>query len=429
MGKRKRWRYTAGGYGSTVTVFERAGRPCLYIKYWSRDQGSYVRRALGHTDRDLAISQARELSDVLRKRGDSASPGSAALTRTEPAQPPSIKALLIAYARERSRVKPLRQRREDKRRRRLWLHFFACRRQPVVTIQDLGQTVIEDFIRLRTFGDLRVPKLELAAPTPDPSRDEARLPAVKPRTVHADLVFLNAVLNWAREVRVNGRRWIPENPITIPKLTTDVPKRPVVTHDDHRALLQVADEVDPERRLGCLLRLLDDLGWRVTGTCHIRASDLDLSVHETAPYGSIRKNPRVDKKRQEQWVPLSKHARATFNRLLRLRQAEPRPSEFLFPAPRDPDRPWSRFRVRDLIKRAEEAAGIKHIGGAHSWRRKWATERKDYPTEDVMLAGGWNDRRSLEEAYSQPDPHTTLQVVTKPTRRVRRSAATINPTR
>lgn len=80
--------------------------------------------------------------------------------------------------------------------------------------------------------------------------------------------------------------------------------------------------------------------------------------------------------------------------------------------------------MRDLQERAEGRAKIaRRLGGTHVWRRKWATERKDYPAKDVMTAGGWNDPRSLETAYKQADPHTTLQVVTCPTRRIRRVAA------
>lgn len=53
---------------------------------------------------------------------------------------------------------------------------------------------------------------------------------------------------------------------------------------------------------------------------------------------------------------------------------------------------------------------------------KWVTERKGHSIVDIMVAGGWTDPRSLD-AYLQDDERTTYEVVSRPTRRIRRSAA------
>lgn len=53
----------------------------------------------------------------------------------------------------------------------------------------------------------------------------------------------------------------------------------------------------------------------------------------------------------------------------------------------------------------------KKLLGFHAYRRKWATERKHLPVQDVAEAGGWLDTRSLEQCYQQADEATLLQVV------------------
>lgn len=113
-------------------------------------------------------------------------------------------------------------------------------------------------------------------------------------------------------------------------------------------------------------------------------------------------------------VPLSKAARAAIDRILEL---NPVVGELpLFPAPRAKGKPWSRWRARDLLEKAEAAAELEPLAGGdfHPYRRKWATERKHLPVQDVMEAGGWKDRRSLEGSYQQADEETMLAVVSEP---------------
>ncbi len=44
----------------------------------------------------------------------------------------------------------------------------------------------------------------------------------------------------------------------------------------------------------------------------------------------------------------------------------------------------------------------------------WATERKRLSMPDVMAAGGWRDRRSLEDCYMQADEATMYEVMAEP---------------
>jgi len=79
---------------------------------------------------------------------------------------------------------------------------------------------------------------------------------------------------------------------------------------------------------------------------------------------------------------------------------------------------WSRHHARKLLERAERKAKLPVGEGSdfHAYRRKWATERKHLPAQDVADAGGWKDLAMLQTAYTQPDDLTVLAVVAEPTK-------------
>lgn len=416
----KGWRYKVGAYGHRVVLFERKDRTTLYAKYTDPQRGRIVQYSLGHDDQEQAIQDGQAISDALRMKRTPARLLAEAPRRIAE---PSFPVLFRLYRKKRSAKKRGRGPKEDARRVRIFTHFFA--QHAVRRPSELDDDLIETFIDARLHGDLQVPNVSLPSPAPQPTNGERRDTVVTHRTVDADLVFLASVINWAKKKRIRGRTLLTADTIRIPRVYGP-PKnedKPLMNHDHHLELLKVADDVDDQRLFGCFLRLLDGLGWRVAGLCHMRASDLDFTAGPFHPYGQIRKNHLVDKTGHGQWVPLSRHTRATLNRLLARRALDLGDDAFLFHlSVNHPDKPWSRWRFYDLLRKAERAAELDHVGGAHAWRRKWATERKDHPAPDVMAAGGWNDRVTFERAYSLPDKETTFQVVARPTRRVRRGA-------
>jgi hypothetical protein len=90
------------------------------------------------------------------------------------------------------------------------------------------------------------------------------------------------------------------------------------------------------------------------------------------------------------------------------------------PANKAPEIPkaWSRHHACKLLSRAEAKAKLPEIDGSdfHAYRRKWATERKHLPVQDVAHAGAWLDIKTLQTAYTQPDDQTVLSVVNEPTK-------------
>ena len=48
------------------------------------------------------------------------------------------------------------------------------------------------------------------------------------------------------------------------------------------------------------------------------------------------------------------------------------------------------------------------------FRRKWATERKHLPIQDVAAAGGWKNVSVVQDIYQQADVETMYRVVSEP---------------
>ena len=79
------------------------------------------------------------------------------------------------------------------------------------------------------------------------------------------------------------------------------------------------------------------------------------------------------------------------------------------PAPKDAAKPTDRWFASKLLRQAERLAKVPKQDGSlwHAYRRKWATERKHLPRQDVAQAGGWTDPATLQEIYQQFDEATT----------------------
>lgn len=405
-----RWGFSAGRYGHKVRVYERGDRPGLWLCYTGAD-GKKVQNSLGHSDKVRAKQECRELALVLESQ--EARP----VRRLTPEfEPRTLEQLLDQYEAEESPTKGGTGPQEDKRRRKVWSEFF--RLQGVVWPDELDDSHVQSFIRLRRHGDLRVDGVDLPEPAPPARRGERREAVVTPRTIDADLVFLNRVFNWAAGRKEGAQPLLDRKPVKLPRLRTRNPKRPMATRDDHQALRRNADTVCVQRLFRGFLALLDGLGWRVSAICGICGSDIDFTPAPWHPHGRIRKNHLVDKNGVGDWIPMSRYVAAAVRRVLArsgVPEGEPR---YLFSAPRRRGRPWSRYHVRDMLDRAERQSGIPHIGGAHCYRRKWFSERKDYPVADLMKAGGHADPETIR-LYQQPDPITTYEVVSRPTRRLK----------
>ncbi|HEX5437497.1 MAG TPA: tyrosine-type recombinase/integrase [Gemmatimonadaceae bacterium] len=409
MGRpRKRWTVTVGGYGHTVTAFERALDGPLYLKWWDgtrpngkkTQMGNWAWRALRHHDRRRAEEQAKELSATLLATLEAAHTGR--LTLAE---------LFARYEREVTAHKKGDQPAEDRRRMVMWQHFLGSARD----VRSIDAPTLDRFVRERRAGTIEVWELDDAG-----ERKRKRL-STKPSdtTIGADIVFLNSVLNYATRLKLSdGSRLLAENPIRgYPRPKNKNVKRPVATYDRYLVVRAQCDAADPQGLFGPFMDLVEAMGWRVTAICSLRASDVDRTTTTEAPHGQLRKRGEVDKEGVEMWVPLSEAARAALDLVQERHPVIGETPLFAMPGKR-PVTAWDRYHARLLLERAERMAELTPMDGGdfHPYRRAWATARKHLPAQDVAAAGGWRDLRSLERCYQQVDPQTLLTVVSEPTK-------------
>ncbi|MGH7587842.1 MAG: tyrosine-type recombinase/integrase, partial [Gemmatimonadota bacterium] len=97
----------------------------------------------------------------------------------------------------------------------------------------------------------------------------------------------------------------------------------------------------------------------------------------------------------------------------------PERTEYLFPAPGNPEKPvhrhlasaWLHEAVRLADAEARKTDGrftVEKGWGWHAFRREAATELKGAADKDVMELLGWKDLRSLKQAYQHADPEGML---------------------
>jgi len=161
--------------------------------------------------------------------------------------------------------------------------------------------------------------------------------------------------------------------------------------------------------------LVTGTGRRVRAVLALRGEDLRLKRSKTALHGAVQWPGETDKQGKAWAAPVNATVRAALDRVLSARPAIG--GAYLFPAPGDSTKPVSYELASTWLKRAERKAKVPKQRGTlwHAYRRKWGTERKHLPIQDVMQAGGWSDPTCLQTIYQQPDEATLYRVVSEPT--------------
>ena len=170
----------------------------------------------------------------------------------------------------------------------------------------------------------------------------------------------------------------------------------------------MADRRQSRSHLSEILDVIHGTGHRLSAVLQLQYQDLVL---QDAPHGAIRWPAATDKTGKERLVPIGPEVRAAIDRVLRERPGIG--AAYLFPAPRDANKPVDRHLAAKWLRTAEKLAGLEKLDGSlwHAYRRKWATERKHMPDADVAAAGGWANANTLRLVYQQTDADTMLRVV------------------
>ncbi len=401
MARRKRWSYSAGERPHTVVVEEREAGGTLRVRAWDATRrggkGGWVRRSLGHRDREAAKTYALEQAAKLSKGDADLRQGKVTLTQ-----------VFALYERHRTPRKSLKEQEADARRTELWTRVLGSEKDP----HKVFLSEWERFIDFRTSGEIDARGKAVS---------ETKRAKIRTRSVEADLKWLRWMFNWAMKWRTaQGQYLMRENPVRGYEIPTEKnPLRPVASTDRYEAIRRVSDQQQMEIRwngkreaqrsyLSELLDIVNGTGRRISAVCQLRYEDLRLSE---GPYGSIRWPADTDKEGRESCVPINPSVRHALDRVLIDRPGIG--SAPLFPKPTDRALPLTTYLASKWLIEGEKLAGLDTQKGSlwHAYRRKWVTERKHLPDVDVAAAGGWKDTQSLKTAYQQADTATMLRVV------------------
>ncbi len=402
MARRKRWSYSAGERPHTVVVEEREVGGTLRIRAWDPTRrggkGGWIRRSLGHSDKEKARIYAHEQHAKLKKGQDDLQGGLVTLAM--------VLGMYLQF--KTPRKKSSAEHKSDARRAELWSRVLGSDRDA----HKISLAEWEKFIDRRSSGAIDARGLPVA---------EAKRRPVGPRTVETNCLWLKWVFGWAvRWQTAQGSYLMRENPLRGFEMPRELnPGRSVASQDRYEATRAVSDQVVMETQFGGtkraqrsylseLLDIANGTGHRLSAICSLTFEDLRL---DEGPYGSIHWPSGTDKVGYEATVPVSPPVRAALDRIVKERPgigAAP-----LFPSPGDPTEPITRHLADKWLRKGEKLAGLEPLRGTlwHSYRRKWATERKHMPDVDVAQAGGWKSTVSLKTSYQQADAETTLRVV------------------
>jgi integrase len=402
MAKRKSWTITERGV--ELRLYERPGGTVWCSRVVGRENGRTEKRriSLRTKSRAAAETKARELAAEIAL---------AELTG-------------IDLAATRLTVGDLR---------RLYLHhrgplLSEGRRQEMERVLDLFVAHLGADFPVEDFGEHQA-STYLAARRSNRLAPDDRRARKHPSngTLKNELAALSTACNWATRYRVHGRPLLGANAVRSVKPPTEAnPARPRMSRERYEKLLAVADDMDSEGRLRVLLELAWHTGRRINAILHLRASDVLTDAEAMRPVlaacghdeddadewpGALHWRPEWDKKGYRDVSPIGEAMRATLTAYTARRGVIG--EGWLFTMPTDATRPMNKLLAGYYLRKAEKAAGLDPVKrlGWHGFRRAWATQRKALPLADVMRAGGWRDVKALQEAYSQADARTTLQVM------------------
>ena len=391
----KRWSYSKGEYGETVSVYQ-ASNGRMYGRLPGRRE-----KALKHSNRERAKAWVKEEHKKL------VTGLKAAIDYT-----PTMEAVTGQYLEHHSPLRGKSAQQADERCEEMFRRYYGDDKD----LNNLTRGDIERFERDRKSG--RIDARGNVVP-------EKERRSVRQRAVANDLEWLRGVILWGMTWQDDAGRFLMDaNPMRGYKIAKEKnPRRPVATHGRYEHTRAVAGQVKMEvRRQGrriqirsYLLELLDVVngtGRRISAVLQLKHSDLRL---ENGQYGAIRWPADTDKMGRESLVPINQAVRHAIDRQTARREALGN-SQYLFPSPRNSRRAISKDLASDWLKRAETIAELPKLDGSlwHAFRRKFACERKDLPDVDVAAAGGWSDLTCLKTAYQQPDAATLFRVVSEP---------------
>ncbi len=188
------WRVSLGERGCRVVLFERKPGGVLYREVWIGGKRVAAKKSLNHRDRERAKADAYKLLATLKSNQDALSGGRL-----------TLRTLFDIYVGSPSfQGKKPRTQREDRRKLERVVKFLGHDRE----VRSLSDSDVARYTQARLEGN-----------------------KVRARTVEADLVALNTMLNWAtRRRNHHGQPVLERNPLHGTRFPREKnPKRPIAT--------------------------------------------------------------------------------------------------------------------------------------------------------------------------------------------------------
>lgn len=232
-------------------------------------------------------------------------------------------------------------------------------------------------------------------------------------TAGHDCGLLRQVMRWAEGQRLPNGEPLVERDVTrgfaLPK--NENPRRVWADDDVTERIVEVAADV--HEMLRPIVVLAAETGRRRGAILALRWSDW---MPDEGTYGMIRWRADSDKLGKEWVTPCTPTVRVE---LEAWRKACPGVGEaWLFPAPDSDghlrgDVALSWLQKAECKARGDGETDGEHVKGFgfHSFRRRWATKRKDLSLRDVAHVGGWKSVVTLQTVYQTPDLETMEEVV------------------
>jgi integrase len=284
--------------------------------------------------------------------------------------------LFDIYGEEVTPTKAVTTRMHDRAATAMFLGFLGRDRKP----ETLSQRDWDRFIRARRAGRV--------GPSAQP---------VGNQTVHRDLTFLMAVLNWAaRSKDEHGRPLLDRNPLKgLRKPTEKNPTRVVLSEQEYQALLRVSRQVG--WRFHVALVLAHETGHRIGAIRRLQWADVDFEGR------TILWRAEHEKTGYEHTTPLTDKALAALEEARGISGGIA--DAPVLPSAIHPLKCVSTSQPRAWWCRAEELTGMERKGrrGWHSLRRKFASDLMDQPLKVLCELGGWKNAKTILNCYQRPD--------------------------
>ncbi len=411
--RRKRFSKSFGNYGNRIRVGQRA-TGTFFAEWKDPVKGTYRRKTLGR-EQGVAVQWAEDEIARRQLKLSSASEHRAPV--------PTVARVFAAYLTIHCPFKgqddgppTAATIHHDERCSELWTRFLGAQ----FDVRDLDEDEHwKRFIYLRKSGAIDAHGL----------RVDTRRP-VRNRTVERDCLWLKDVFRWATTRKEHKRRLLETNPCqTFHAPVEPNPQQVVCSETRYRKLLDAATRhhmtVMWSGKRRCVRSYLRELlvthngtGRRNRAVRHLRRDD--LMRNDDGGIVGIQWPATSDKQRKQWYAVVSPAVADAITSALRLQTDLGAVSPYVFPAPRHLRTPIDQRLAARWLAWAELEAKVSHEphGGWHTLRRKWASERRGHPIEDVAAGGGWSDTQSLRKSYLKADDASVERVILEPTHTV-----------